>query len=157
MTLRTVLGNSSKQNSKLLTCSLYCTCQFAIVCTTTITTPFSTTGHYYLINWPEEGDALSVVPGHKIVSPPAEELTQGCMCKIKGFEKHLAKVIDFGTLEEMNSKVDLNDDDIETQPPKKKARIDKENVTNTPRSRRKVQNKTNKKTKKGTVDTVYCV
>ena len=27
MTLRTVLGNSSKQNSKLLTCSLYCTCQ----------------------------------------------------------------------------------------------------------------------------------
>ena len=38
---------------------------------------------YYLISWPEEDDVMSVVAGQMIVSPPAEELIPGAMCKVK--------------------------------------------------------------------------
>ena len=39
------------------------------------------------------GDILvSVVPCNKVVSPSKEDLTPGCMCKVKKFEKCLAQV-----------------------------------------------------------------
>ena len=39
------------------------------------------------------GQKSAVVPSKKIVSPPADELTPGRMCKIKGIEKCLAQVL----------------------------------------------------------------
>ena len=76
---------------------------------------------HYLISWPEEGDAMSIIPGQKIASPSAEELTDGCMCKVKGFENNLAKVVARGSKSEMNRKLD----EIEgAEPPKKSARLE---------------------------------
>lgn len=101
---------------------------------------------YYLISWPEEGDSLSVVPGHKIVSPPAEELIGGCMCKVKGFEKNPAKVITLGTYTEMNNKLEEVEGtftcDETGPPPKKKARLgSKENKTTQKQNGKKSQKK----------------
>ena len=50
---------------------------------------------------------MSVVTGHMIVSPPAKEIIPGVMCKVKGFEKYLSKVVAAGTKAEMNSKLDM--------------------------------------------------
>ena len=101
---------------------------------------------YYLISWPEEDDAMSVVADHMIVSPPAKEIIPGVMCKVKGFEKNLSKVVAAGTKAEMNSKLDRMEDseDEAIKPPKKKARLEgKENkVPPKPKpSKRRPQNK----------------
>ena len=61
---------------------------------------------YYLISWPEEGESMSVAPGEQVISPPAEELVDGCMCKVKGFKKSLAKVVASRTKAEMSRKLD---------------------------------------------------
>ena len=103
---------------------------------------------FYLISWPEEGDSLSVVPGQKIVSPSVEELTPGCMCKIKGLETHPAKVVSSGTSTEMTRKLDEMDneeiDDLE--PPKKKAK--RGGKENKPATKGKNQQKKKSTTKK---------
>ena len=102
---------------------------------------------YYLISWPEEDDVMSVVAGQMIVSPPAEELIPGAMCKVKGFEKNLSKVVAAGTKAEMNTKLDKMEDSSEDEaikPPKKKARLEgKENkVPPKPKpSKKRPQNK----------------
>jgi hypothetical protein len=74
---------------------------------------------------------MSVVAGQMMVSPPAEELIPGAMCKIKGFEKNLSKVVAAGTKEEMNTKLDEMEDNSEDKaikPPAKKPRLEgKEN------------------------------
>ena len=49
------------------------------------------TGLFCLILWVEE-ETFSVVPCNKVVSPSKEDLTPGCMCKVKKFEKCLAQV-----------------------------------------------------------------
>lgn len=74
---------------------------------------------------------MSIIPGQKIVSPSAEELTDGCMCKVKGFENNIAKVVARGSKSEMNRKLD----DIEgAEPPKKRPRLEgKENKRNPPK------------------------
>ena len=58
---------------------------------------------YYLISWPEEDDDMTVLASHKIVSPPAEEMVPGAMCKVKGFEKNPSKVVAAGSKDKMNT------------------------------------------------------
>lgn len=66
----------------------------------------------------------------KIISPPAHELLPRCMCKIKGFEKCLAQVLASGTRFEMEKKLEDEEEDV---PPRKKAKLDKENSGKTPK------------------------
>ena len=105
------------------------------------------TALYYLISWPEEDDVKSVVAGQMIVSPPVEELIQGAMCKVKGFEKNLSRVVAAGTKAEMNTKLNEMEDNSEdeaTEPPKKKARLEGKENKATPKpkpSKRRPQNK----------------
>lgn len=89
-----------------------------------------------------------MVPGYKITTP-AEELIPGCMCKIKGFEKYLAKVVASGGYDDMNKRLDSIEhrSEDETEPPKKKPKVDKENKTK--RGRPPKKHTPNKIKKKG--------
>ena len=95
----------------------------------------------------KEDDVKSVVAGQMIVSPPVEELTQGAMCEVKGFEKNLSRVVAAGTKAEMNTKLNEMDDNSEdeaTEPPKKKAQLEGKENKATPKpkpSKRRPQNK----------------
>jgi hypothetical protein len=90
---------------------------------------------------------MSAVAGQMIVSPPAAELTPGAMCKVKGFEKNLSKVVAVGTKAEMNNQLEKMEDSSEDEaikPPKKKAQMEgKENkVPPKPKpSKKRPQNK----------------
>ncbi len=80
---------------------------------------------YYLISWPED-DVMSVVAGQMMVPPPADELIPGAMCKVKGFENNLSKVVAAGTKEETNTKLDEmeeNSEDKAIKPPIKKPQL----------------------------------
>ena len=92
---------------------------------------------------------MSVVASHRIVSPPAEELISGCMCKVRGLERNPAKVIGCGTYSDMNKKLNEMEVEVDTDeasPPKKKTRLDVGKENRTPAKRgRKPQKKTNKK------------
>ena len=66
---------------------------------------------------------MSVVASHRIVSPPAEELINGCMCKVRGLERNPARVIGSGTYSDMNKKLNEMEVEVDTDeapPPKKK-------------------------------------
>ena len=103
------------------------------------------TALYYLISWPKEGDAMSVVSGKAIVSPPAEKLKEGCMCKVKCFENNPAKVIAARTKAEMNSKLnELDGDHSDDTEPKKKARVEGKENKNTPKAKQKRRPKNQK-------------
>ena len=107
---------------------------------------------YYLISWPEE-DVKSVVAGQMIVSPPVEELIQGAMCKVKGFEKNLSRVVAAGTKVEMNTKLNEMEDNSEdeaTEPPKKKARLEGKENKATPNLQ-----KGDPRTKRNQVDIIF--
>ena len=65
---------------------------------------FISAAMYYLISWPED-DAMSVVADHMIVSPLAKEIIP-VVCKVKGFERNLSKVVAAEIKAEMNSKLD---------------------------------------------------
>ena len=111
---------------------------------------------------------MSVILGQRIVSPPSEELTDGCMCRVKNFEKNLAKVVAFGSMAEMNNKLDeIEGVSDETQPPKKKSRLaGKENKHKNPKTKTKPpKRRPQKKTESGrsvsythlTLPTIYSV
>ena len=89
---------------------------------------------------------MSVVSGEAIVSPPAEKLKEGCMCKVKRFEKNPAKVIAAGTKAEMNSKLNELDGDHgdDIGPPKKKARVEGKENKSTPKAKQKRRPKNQK-------------
>ena len=59
------------------------------------------------------------------------------MCQVKGFEKSLAKVVAFGSMAEINTKLDeIEGVCDETEPPKKKVRLEgKENKPKTPKTK----------------------
>ena len=82
---------------------------------------------------------MSVVSGETNLSPPAEELKEGCICTVKRFEKNPAKVVAAGTKAEMNAKLngldDERSDDIE--PPKKKTQGRREREQNHAKSQTK--------------------
>ena len=94
---------------------------------------------YYLISWPEEGDSLTVVPGYKITTPK-EELVPGCMCHVKGFEKHPAKIVASGDHKEMTKKMEGHIEDA-VEPPRKKARVEDERNKENIVKKRKGENK----------------
>ena len=152
MTYRTftILGNSKKQN---------CTCK-----SSGYTTHYNKhanniiyidcinpTALFYLISWPDEDNTMSVVPGHKIISPSVEERVPGSFCKIKRFEKHLSKIEATGTEAEMNKRLNKeanSESDAETEPPKKRARKENKENQTMPKRRKGIQKKTaNKKGK----------
>ena len=62
----------------------------------------------------------------KITSPQQDDLTPGSFCKVKGFEKHLCKVVAIGTEDQMKEKLEEMErsegmENLEdTQPPPKK-------------------------------------
>ena len=99
------------------------------------------TALFYLICWPDEDNTMSVVPGHKIISPSVEESVPGSFCKIKRFEKHLSKIEAAGTEAEMNKRLhkEGNSEPDESESPRKRAR--KENQT-MPKIRKGIQKKT---------------
>ena len=78
---------------------------------------------FYLICLSDEDNTMSVVPGHKIISPSVEERVPGSFCKIKRFEKHLSKIEATGTEAEMNKRLhkEANSEPDETEHPRKKA------------------------------------
>ncbi len=49
------------------------------------------TGLFCLVSGIEE-DTHSVIPLDRIVSPSKDDLTVGCMCKVKKFEKCLSQI-----------------------------------------------------------------
>ena len=93
---------------------------------------------------------MSVVPGHKIISPSVEERVPGSFCKIKRFEKHLSKIEATGTEAEMNKRLhkEANSEPDETEPPRKRARKENKENQTIPKRRKGIQKKTaNKKGK----------
>ena len=95
---------------------------------------------YYLISWPEEG-TFSIVASNKIISPPPDVLKPGTICKVKGLEKYLAQVLAGGNKTDMESK--LADEEGQPEPPAKRAKVDKENMT--PRQPKGAKAKTKRK------------
>ena len=72
-----------------------------------------------------------------ILSPSLDEVKPGSICKVKGFEHHLAQVLAAGTRVEMENKLWAEEEG--SAPLKKRARIDPENKT--PRRPKGSQNK----------------
>ena len=92
MTLRTILGSHKSQNSKHQTVHVHEQIKFILQCVTAIYSSLAAfTGLFCLVSWIEE-NTLSVISIDKIVSPSKEDITVGCMCKVKKFEKYLAQV-----------------------------------------------------------------
>ena len=84
---------------------------------------------FCLVSWPEENNQLSLVSTKKIASPQQDDLMPGSFCKVKGFEKHLCKVVAIGTehemkvwLEEMETSEGMENVEpgADAQPPPKK-------------------------------------
>ena len=87
---------------------------------------------FRLVTWPEEDNQLSLVSTKKIASPQQHDLTPGSFCKVKGFEKHLCKVVAIGTEDQMKLKLEEmersegmenlepGENEADTQPPPKK-------------------------------------
>ena len=116
------------------------------------------TALFYLISWPDEDNTMSVVPGHKIISPSVEERVPGSFCKIKRFEKHLSKIETTGT--EMNKRLhkEANSERDETEPPRKRARKENKENQTMPKRRKGIQKKTaNKKGKYKHVHVHVCI
>ena len=64
-----------------------------------------------VVCWPEE-NKLSVVSGKKIISPSPEDFAADTLCKVKGFESHLCRIVAVGTEQEMKKKIaELDADD----------------------------------------------
>ena len=76
-----------------------------------------------LVCWPEEDNNLSILDVKKIISPSPDDLAPDTFCKVKGFEKHLCKILALGSAQEMKTKMEemTEDDPAAKSPPRKKA------------------------------------
>ena len=73
-----------------------------------------------LVGWPHANNKLSIATVKRIVSPSLDDLATDTLCKVKGLEKHLCKMLSVGTEEEMETKTqEMEIDPITRQRPKK--------------------------------------